>query len=288
MSAASVSAADRLGLTLFLAAAAHGLLILGVGFAPFEQTMHTPQALDVVLLQQHTGQAPKKANYLSNADSAGGGNSKRPDRPRSPVSSPEHVRNPGVAPAPLEAGAPRPTPPTPEPVLTRQVSKQSTPTAQKHTQQPDRSRPQQQEPVDYDARIASLSAEIDNELSDYAQRPRKTFVTARARKSPAASYMHQWTRTIEHIGNTNYPAAARRRGLSGALVLVVAIRSDGSLYDVRVRASSGEPVLDAAAKRIVRLAAPFPAFPKALQRKTDILYITRTWEFTSGDRLATH
>jgi len=286
--ASAVTAADRLGLTLFLAAAAHGLLILGVGFAPYENPAETPQALDVVLLEQHTDDAPEQADYLSNVNAAGGGNSKRPDRPRAPVSSPERTDQPGLAPAPLEAGAPRPSPPAPEPVLTRRFSKDRTATARQRTQQPDKSLPQQPDPVDYDARIASLATEIDNELSDYAQRPRKTFVTARARKSAAASYMHQWTESIEHIGNLNYPEAARREGLSGALVLVVAVRSDGSLYAVHVRASSGHPVLDAAAKRIVSLAAPFEPFPDELRRKTDILYITRTWEFTSGDRLTTH
>ena len=143
------------------------------------------------------------------------------------------------------------------------------------------------ERVEIDARIARLAAEVDNALSEYARRPRKTFVTARARKSVAAAYMHGWVESVEHIGNINYPETARRRGLSGALVLVVGIRADGTLHEVRVRASSGQPVLDAAARRIVRLAAPFEPFPDALRAETDILYITRTWEFTSGDRLNT-
>lgn len=279
----SVTAADRLGLTLFLAAALHGLLILGVGFAPFTQAPNANQALDVVVVQQETEKAPEQADYLSTADSAGGGEQQDNTRPRSPVSSPEQVANPGLAPAPLEAGAPEPTEPKREPVLTQRAAERETPTDQEKPEetQPDQSN--QSEEVDYQARIAQLAAEVDNAMSRYAQRPRKRFVTARTRESVAAGYMHDWVQQVERIGNTNYPEAARDQGLSGALVLVVAVKPDGSLHEVRLRASSGHSALDNAAQRIVRLAAPFEAFPDELREETDILYITRTWRFEGGD-----
>jgi TonB family protein len=41
---------------------------------------------------------------------------------------------------------------------------------------------------------------------------------------------------------------------------MVSINRDGSLYEVLVLESSGQPVLDQAAQRIVRLAAPFAPF----------------------------
>ena len=49
--------------------------------------------------------------------------------------------------------------------------------------------------------------------------------------------------------------------------------------------SSGQRVLDAAAIKIVQMAAPFAAFPADVKRDTDILNITRTWTFTKGDEL---
>jgi protein TonB len=285
--ATAVSAADRLGLTLFLAASLHGLVILGVGFAPLENAPDSPQALDVVLVGQHTEEAPEEADFLANADAAGGGNVEERVRPRAPVSSPEQAPQAGLAPAPLEAGAPEPSPPSPDPVLTRRAAERQTTVADERRPQEPSQRRERPEKVDYEARIARLAAEVDDALSRYAQRPRKMFLTARTRKSVAASYMHDWVRSVEHIGNLNYPEAARRQGLSGALVLVVAVRADGSVHDIRVRASSGKPVLDAAAQRIVRLAAPFEPFPEALREQTDLLYITRTWEF-SGGTMSTH
>lgn len=280
--ATAVTAADRLGLTLFLAAALHGLVILGVGFAPFEDARETPRALDVVLVQQHTDEAPEEADYLANADAAGGGNSEQPERPRAPVSSPEQAARAGLAPAPLEAGAPDPQRPAPKPVLTRRAAEREVVSADEPRPSEREMQRERPEPVDYEARIAKLAAEVDDALSRYARRPRKMFLTARTRQSEAATYMHDWVQSVERIGNLNYPEAARERGLSGALVLVVAVRADGSLHEVRVQASSGQPVLDAAAQRIVRLAAPFEPFPDELRDKTDLLYITRTWEFSGG------
>ena len=56
---------------------------------------------------------------------------------------------------------------------------------------------------------------------------------------------------------------------------------DGSVEGVLVSQSSGYPVLDAAAIRIVHLAEPFPPLPKG-KDDIDILDVVRTWEFKNG------
>jgi protein TonB len=55
--------------------------------------------------------------------------------------------------------------------------------------------------------------------------------------------------------------------------------------NVEVSRSSRQPILDAAAQRIVKLAAPFAPLPPDIRKDTDILTITRTWTFTSADTL---
>jgi protein TonB len=67
----------------------------------------------------------------------------------------------------------------------------------------------------------------------------------------------------------------------------VSIKSDGSLEGVEINRPSGQRILDAAALRIVQLAAPFAPFPADIARDTDILSITRTWIFTRTDQLVT-
>ncbi|WP_286976953.1 energy transducer TonB, partial [Pseudomonas sp.] len=86
------------------------------------------------------------------------------------------------------------------------------------------------------------------------------------------------------IGNLNYPDDARRKRIYGSLRLLVSINRDGSLYEVLVLESSGQPTLDKAAMRIVRLAAPFAPFSGDLI-DIDRLEIIRTWRFEKGDRL---
>lgn len=283
----AVNAADRLGLTLFLAAAVHGLVILGVGFAGFDPAPDPPRALDVILVESETTEAPDEADYLSTTASAGGGQLDEPDRPRAPVSSPEPEATAGISPVPLEAGAPEAQPVTPEPVLTTDRAEHSMPAESQPREQSEEAPRERPERVDIDADVAALAAEIDQALSSYAERPRKEFVSARSRESVAAVYMHRWVETVEEVGNLNYPPAARDRGLSGSLVMTVAIRADGSVHEINIRASSGSSVLDAAAERIVRQSAPFEGFSDDLRAETDILYITRTWEFSSNE-LATH
>jgi protein TonB len=87
------------------------------------------------------------------------------------------------------------------------------------------------------------------------------------------------------VGNDHYPEEARGR-LYGALRMTVAVRKDGSVVEAVVEQSSGSPVLDRAARRIVNMAAPFPPFPPEIARDTDVLEITRTWVFTN-DQLST-
>ncbi len=67
-------------------------------------------------------------------------------------------------------------------------------------------------------------------------------------------------------------------------MVTVAIKADGTVEAIDVNRPSGHKVLDDAAKHIVRLAAPFAAFPPDIAKDVDILHITRTWTFTTGDR----
>jgi protein TonB len=81
------------------------------------------------------------------------------------------------------------------------------------------------------------------------------------------------------VGNQYYPEASLRYGIYGSLRLLVTVRSDGELEDIRVLKPSGQAVLDEAAIRILRMAAPFPPFPEELRATTDKLEIVRTWQF---------
>ena len=81
------------------------------------------------------------------------------------------------------------------------------------------------------------------------------------------------------MGNLNYPEQAKRLNIAGSLVLDVALNPDGSIQGISVVRPSDHKILDEAAIRIVRLAAPFAPFPPDLRADYDRIHITRTWKF---------
>jgi len=135
------------------------------------------------------------------------------------------------------------------------------------------------------AEISRLAANIERRHDSYTSRKRRKAISSATREYRYASYMEAWRRKVERIGNLNYPREAKREGLFGNLILHVAVRADGALEDVRVVRSSGHEILDQAAVRIVRLAAPFAPFPPDIRAEADVLDITRTWQFQRNNRL---
>jgi protein TonB len=133
--------------------------------------------------------------------------------------------------------------------------------------------------------LARSQAEIAKQISDYQKRPRKHHYMPSTSEFRYARYFEDWRARVEKIGNENYPPEARGR-YYGSLRMTVAIRKDGSVVDTILEKSSGSPVLDRAARRIVMQAAPYSPFPPDIAKDTDILEITRTWIFTN-DQLAT-
>ncbi len=133
--------------------------------------------------------------------------------------------------------------------------------------------------------IMRLEAQINKNIDFYQKLPRRKNIGARTQEYRFAQYIEDWRVKVERIGNLNYPEQARQQQLFGKLTLSVSIRADGSLEDAVVDRSSGQRILDAAAIRIVKLAAPYAALPPDIRKDVDILTITRTWTFTTSDRL---
>lgn len=135
--------------------------------------------------------------------------------------------------------------------------------------------------------MARLEAQINKQQDDYQKRPKRKSIGARAQEYRFASYVESWRQKVERIGNVNYPESAKDQKIYGQLQLTVYIKSSGDVEKVEIRRSSGYPVLDNAAKRIVEMGSPYAAFPEELRKEVDILDITRTWIFTKEDSLAT-
>ena len=134
------------------------------------------------------------------------------------------------------------------------------------------------QPLDYAAAVRQI-ADAGTPYASEQSRVRR-IVEGRTQTPEDAWYLESWRRKVKRIGALNYPDEARAQKLYGSLLLLVgAIEPDGTLRDVQVIDSSGHEVLDEAAVRIVRLAAPYAPFSPAMREETDVLEIVSTWQF---------
>ena len=281
-----ITASDRLGMTLFFAILFHGIVILGVTFIASPSASDMTPALDVILVNTHNPSEPDQADYLAQVSQDGGGNSDKRVRPTDLFTAPTLSPQPGIAMMQSETQKQHIQHSEEREILTvRQADFKMV--AQKKNQSPDKyslPQPNQQS----NAAPARLVEELSLTYEAFAQKPKEKFLSSRTREYVAAGYMRSWVDKVERLGNADYPDDAIRNKLSGTLILDVAINADGSLHKMEMRQSSGHQILDDAAKRIVRMSAPFDAFPKKLRQQADIIHITRSWEFLSNHELRSY
>jgi protein TonB len=278
--------APRRNLTLAIGASLllHALL-LAVRFTPPDFIDKARErALDVILVNSKSKSRPTKAQAKAQTNLDGGGNTDQDRRATTPLPpSPNTKEGRELIEAQrrvaeLEAQA--------QQQMTRLKSEKSVSTARAENNPTPAPEPQRSgtDLATSAMAIARLEGQIARQMEEYNQRPRKKFIGARVEEYRFAQYVEDWRQKIERIGNLNYPAAARGR-LYGSLVLTVIIKANGDLERVEVSRSSGQSLLDDAARRIVQMAAPYAPFPESIRRDTDVLEITRTWTFTNADRL---
>ncbi len=262
----------------------HAFVLFEVGFVlpdPRKNIFNRQQPLKVVLVNSKSNSRPVTADALAQANLDGGGNVAEDRQAKTSLPTlrddkqfvPEQTtRQQGQVAANNKH------------VLTQQQAPhQVTPTAETSpSKTPTLSG---EDLVARSLEIARLEAQISKNNEAFQKMPRRRFLGARTKEYRFAQYIEDWRIKVERVGNLNYPAQARRDQVFGKLTLSVSIRADGTLEKVEVDRSSGKPLLDAAAMHIVRLAAPFSPFSAEIKRDTDILTITRTWMFTSSDKL---
>jgi protein TonB len=276
--------ADLFGATLLFSLLLHGVVILGITFDAEKPKPSVP-TLDVTLVDVANQEQPDKADFLAQSSNSGGGDQDKAARPSEPVSGPLPTPNQGVTAQPKDAQAPAPTERTPAQLLTTSGETGFTVDSTKEqAEQKERPVPVSDEDVQRKLEMAKLSAEVREQSQAYAKRPKKKFISSNTREYVYAAYMKGWVGRVERVGNLNYPDEARRQAVYGELVLTVGLNRDGTIKSMDVIKSSGHKLLDEAAQRIVRLAAPFPALPTDKAR-VDELYITRTWQFLPGNVL---
>ena len=278
-----IGESTRLGATMVLSVLLHAMVILGIGFA-VEDAAPVMPTLDVILTQTKSALTPAQADFLAQAANQGGGEHDKSTRPTAPQAGPLPQPIDGLAPRPLRAQTPAPSPPPDARVISSTNARETMPSPQPRQEIEVTPLPPGQEKIDRDIEMARLAAEIQLRSQQYAKRPKRKFVSASTREYAWAQYLRGWVDRVERVGNLNYPDEARRRRIGGLVVISVAVRRDGSVENTRIVQSSNIPMLDNAALRIVKLSEPFAPLPKT-QDDPDVLHVTRTWQFMPGGEL---
>jgi len=280
----AVPSDDRFGVSLFGSLLVHIVVVLGVGFVlPKLRQIEGLPTLEITLVQTASERSPKNPDFLANANQDGGGVSDQRGITSSPFPLREITDKRRDTPTVLSI------PQTPV-TASREVDdflsqaaqrrlRDQTPKPERRERRDDPLSPGLVERAHLDEERARLNAEISRDWQDMQKRPRRKFLNARTQEYKYAAYMDAWRAKVERIGNLNYPEEAKRRHLTGSMVLEVVLRPDGSVRSMGVQRGSGHKLLDDAAMRIVELASPFAPFPPDVRAETDEIFITRTWKF---------
>ncbi|MGB3289496.1 MAG: TonB family protein [Burkholderiaceae bacterium] len=269
---------DYLRIALVLSLAIHGAA-LTLRFVAPPVPPPKPSALEVTLVNARSEAAPIQPRMLAQNDLNGGGEAATGQAasplPRTATESADEVVLAALRKRQEELETEQ------QRLLTQLLSEQQ---ARPERKQPDLFEQSQdpgadsrhQESLILNARISALKERIER----YNAQPRRQFTGPSTKSVDYAEYVEAWRKKIELLGTEHYPDQARGK-VYGSLQLTVYIRRDGSLERIEIDRPSSHAVLNLAASRIVQLAAPFPPLPAAIAARTDVLAITRTWNFVN-------
>lgn len=281
---------DILGVTAFFSAIIHCVLILGVTFkAPdIKSVDNIDNTLDVVLVNTSNNEAPEDADLLSQNNNQGGGEDSQGGSTPLPWKAVTPAATQTIK---REASSVETTITNDEKIMLSDASEVKIQTVEEtetviktqsaKKEAPDKITTKTQRQLEKERLIAKLAQQWE----DYQKRPKREFLSPATKKHGAAEYLESWRKKVERIGNTNYPDKAKTEGLHGTLIIDVAINIDGTINKIDMRKPSKYKLLNDAAIRFIRLAAPFDPFPESISKETDIVHITRAYHFLDNNRL---
>ncbi|MBK9217733.1 MAG: energy transducer TonB [Uliginosibacterium sp.] len=260
--------AHAFGLSMGISIAFHSLLPL-IGFIPPSGGLKKQRdpGLEVVLVNAKHSKAPQKAQALAQANLDGGGNTDdKKAMPSTPL-PPDTDKHDGDSWWRASAGS--------------NSSKRcnaicwrwrNPPTRSTRRKRTTRTRPEvipARRGVDLTraTAIARQEAVVEKLLKEYAQRPRKAFISPRTQYASHAQYMMSWSSKIARVGELNFPRNTVG-SLYGSVQIHVEIRADGSVARAEIARPDKDPKINDAALRVIHIAALLHPFRRKSARNT--------------------
>ncbi|MGI9309893.1 MAG: energy transducer TonB [Gammaproteobacteria bacterium] len=276
---------DHLSSTLFIAALIHGVLIMGVTFTAGDDLFRQENAtsLEVVLL---TGDyedlaEPEHASYLADKNLAGAGTTQEDVQVKVAYGQqPQQVMPGQEQDGSMDYRKRGQRKPTEQLMISSNSSEDLIAILEKQAESDPEIR--LRTGMSGESNPVEIMADPDEVTQLRSPRPRELIISANTRESRIAGYLDGWKRKVERVGTMNFPQAAQAGVAKNNPTLEVAIASDGDLIEVRLLSTSGNRGLDQAAMDILRMSAPFEAFPDFLQQDYDSLRFAYEWQFSGN------
>lgn len=271
--------------TLFVAALAHGIVILGITFttSPLPETDALAPINVTLLLDTDKSEKPVDTDLLAQRNQTGAGRLERSDRPTRALAAEQPVSQAGdPLGADLLDGTPREQAPTPEELASSGESVDAVSPAT--TEQPAATQTKAANLL-HDIAPPTLATEVDLKTVSTGNDSDAKIASPSTSEAVVAAYLVGWRQRVERIGTANFPEGLLARGAQlGRPTLEVAIGPEGDIEEIVVRKSSGDSTLDQAALKILRMAAPFEPLPPGITSKYKVLRFAYEWDFTLGDK----
>lgn len=268
---------------LFIAVLVHIVLVLVMSLSS-NQPDRINNSIDITLVNTPVKKAPEKTDFLAQENQSGAG--KQIKKPEPPPQRPSRKQQNNIK--QIKKITPKETKPkAAQKTITQAKSEKKVITPNKTAEVSQPEKHPQLTAESLQKQIAQLGTAIRQSRPSADQAKIKFVDSVSAHKYVAAQYMKDWEAKVERMGNLNYPEEAAKKNFSGTLTMDVGINADGSVYSIRINRSSGNTALDEAAKKIVRMSAPFAPLPLELRKELDVLVITRVWKFSDESGLVT-
>ncbi len=287
---------NRFNYSIFIALAAHALILLGIGFS-WANDSTTVSSIEVTLAQYKAAEIVSKADFFAQIDQQGSGEAEHKvllsDRqlaadqllPAQNIANPTQPENNSpINPIKNQTHEAKKNNISIFEVVISEVSQQTQLLKQPKNTATSVTNNRQENSLS--AQIVALKSQINLRKQEMANAPKKRVISTMSTKSHEdAAYLENWRRRIVTLGNIHYPKAANEQKMYGRVRLLIAMRADGNIQSIEILESSGKQILDHGAVKIIRLAAPFQPFSAKMRENTDILEIIRTIEFEKTTRI---
>lgn len=132
--------------------------------------------------------------------------------------------------------------------------------------------------------LIKLLAEIERRINMENSRPKKRYAAPSVKSSSYAVYYDHFRQIVETRGTDNFPQSGGKK-LYGDLTMIITLNHDGRVLEIEVVQSSGNPILDKRAAAIVRSSGSFGNFTPEMRREFDQLVVVSRFKFTREETL---